>query len=144
MKIGSNIAAEFLERWPCLEKLQRASPTTIERFFIDHNSRDSERIAEAIGPKCAFLLQRRQVLERSVRFHEHRQQRRVRRDDQLLAQPALEREIGDTESTILIGEGPITNRVRRLRHSPRYATLGAVGDLPAMNDASRDSDARRS
>jgi len=39
-EIGSNIAAEFLERWPSVEKLQRARPATIERFFIDHNSRD--------------------------------------------------------------------------------------------------------
>ena len=47
-EIGSNIAAEFLERWPSLEKLQRARPATIERFFIDHNSRDPERIKERL------------------------------------------------------------------------------------------------
>jgi transposase len=47
-EIGSNIAAEFLERWPNLEKLQRARPATIERFFVDHNSRDRERIAERL------------------------------------------------------------------------------------------------
>jgi transposase len=45
-EVGSNIAAEFLERWPSLEKLQRARPATIERFFIDHNSRDPDRIKE--------------------------------------------------------------------------------------------------
>jgi len=43
-EIGSHIAVEFLERWPSLEKLQRARLATIERFFIDHNSRDPERI----------------------------------------------------------------------------------------------------
>jgi transposase len=48
-EIGSHIAAEFLERWPTLEKLQRARPATIERLFIDHNSRDAERIAERLG-----------------------------------------------------------------------------------------------
>jgi len=47
-EIGSNIAAEFLERWPSLDKLQRARPATIERFFIDHNSRNAERIAERL------------------------------------------------------------------------------------------------
>jgi transposase len=47
-EIGSNIAAEFLERWPSLDKLQRARPATIERFFIDHNSRDRERITERL------------------------------------------------------------------------------------------------
>jgi transposase len=47
-EIGSNITADFLERWPSLEKLQRARPATIERFFIDHNSRDRERIAQRL------------------------------------------------------------------------------------------------
>ena len=47
-EIGSNIAAEFLGRWPSLEKLQRARPTTVERFFIDHNSRNTERIKERL------------------------------------------------------------------------------------------------
>jgi hypothetical protein len=47
-EIGANIAAEFLERWPSLEKLQRARPATISQFFIDHNGRDSERIAERL------------------------------------------------------------------------------------------------
>ena len=47
-EIGSNIAADFLERWPSLEQLQRARFATIERFFIDHNSRDPERIARRL------------------------------------------------------------------------------------------------
>src|SRR4029077_17781675 len=47
-EIGSNIATEFLERWSSLDKLQRARPATIERFFIDHNSRDPKRIAERL------------------------------------------------------------------------------------------------
>jgi transposase len=47
-EVGSNIVAEFLERWPSLEKLQRARPATIERFFIDHNSRDPDRIKERL------------------------------------------------------------------------------------------------
>ena len=47
-EIGSNIAAEFLERWPDLDKLQRARSATIERFFIDHNSRNAESIAKRL------------------------------------------------------------------------------------------------
>jgi transposase len=47
-EVASNIVAEFLERWPSLEKLQRARPATIERFFIDHNSRDPGRIKERL------------------------------------------------------------------------------------------------
>jgi transposase len=47
-EIGSNIAAEFLQRWPSLDKLQRARPGTIERFLIDHNSRNPESIAKRL------------------------------------------------------------------------------------------------
>jgi transposase len=47
-EIGSNIAAEFLERWPSLDKLQRARPATVERFFLDHNSRNAEQIASRL------------------------------------------------------------------------------------------------
>src|SRR5581483_9931149 len=55
-EIGSAIAAEFLERWPDLDKLKRAKPATIQRFFFDHNSRNSERLAtrlEQIGKSVA-------------------------------------------------------------------------------------------
>jgi hypothetical protein len=37
---GSSNAADFLVRWPCLESLQRAKASTIERFILDHNSRE--------------------------------------------------------------------------------------------------------
>jgi Transposase IS116/IS110/IS902 family/Transposase len=47
-RMGSKSAAEFLERWPSLEKLQGAKPATLERFFIDHHSRAAERIAERL------------------------------------------------------------------------------------------------
>ncbi len=47
-EIGFSIAADFLERWPTLEKLQRARPTTITRFFIEHNSRDPDRIKDRL------------------------------------------------------------------------------------------------
>jgi hypothetical protein len=46
--VGSTMAADFLERWPNLKQLQRARPATIERFFVDHNSRDRERIAQRL------------------------------------------------------------------------------------------------
>lgn len=46
--IGSRMAADFLLRWPDLESLQRARSATIERFFVDHNSRNMERIRQRI------------------------------------------------------------------------------------------------
>src|SRR5215813_2251760 len=36
--VGSTMSADFLERWPSLEPLQRAQPATIERLFIDHTA----------------------------------------------------------------------------------------------------------
>jgi len=42
--VTSQITGEFLERWPTLEKLQRARPATIRRFLCDHNSRDAEKL----------------------------------------------------------------------------------------------------
>jgi transposase len=47
-EIGSNIAADFLVRWPTLEVLQRARLSTIERFFVDHCSRNAERNRERL------------------------------------------------------------------------------------------------
>src|SRR5215467_3652921 len=46
--MGSIMAADFLLRWPDLESLQRARSSTIERFFVDHNSRNKERIGERL------------------------------------------------------------------------------------------------
>lgn len=41
VEIDSSLVADFLERWPSLEKLQKARPATIERFFIGHHSRNA-------------------------------------------------------------------------------------------------------
>jgi hypothetical protein len=35
-EIGFNIAAEFVERWPSIDKLQRAKPATIEDLGCSH------------------------------------------------------------------------------------------------------------
>ena len=47
-EIGTGIAADFLMRWPALETLQRVRSSTIERFFVDHNSRKMERTRERV------------------------------------------------------------------------------------------------
>jgi transposase len=44
--LSSQIAGQFLERWPTLEKLQQAKPATLRHFFIDHNSRNPEKIQQ--------------------------------------------------------------------------------------------------
>ena len=53
-EISSQIAEDFLERWPTLERLQKVKPTTVLRFFAEHNSRNSEKIAARMEEiRCA-------------------------------------------------------------------------------------------
>jgi transposase len=56
-QVTSDITADFVERWPTLEKLQRARPATIRRFLCEHNSRDPKRnearLAEIRGAVAA-------------------------------------------------------------------------------------------
>lgn len=46
--IDSPLGCDFLERWPTLEKLQRARTETLEDFFREHNSRSETRIQERL------------------------------------------------------------------------------------------------
>jgi transposase len=43
-EVSSQIAGDFLERWPTLQKLQKARPDTLRTFFIQHHSCRSENI----------------------------------------------------------------------------------------------------
>ena len=43
-EISSEIAGDFLQRWPTLEKAQKARPDTLRRFFIEHHSCDVQAI----------------------------------------------------------------------------------------------------
>jgi transposase len=53
-EISSQIAGDFLKRWPMLERLQKVKPTTVQRFFAEHNSRSSEKIATRMEEiRCA-------------------------------------------------------------------------------------------
>lgn len=42
--VTAPIVLDWLERWPTLEKLQKARPATIEKFLCDHGRRDAEKI----------------------------------------------------------------------------------------------------
>ena len=37
------VVCELLEKWPTLEKLQKASKATVEKFLVEHNCRDGAR-----------------------------------------------------------------------------------------------------
>jgi hypothetical protein len=43
-QVSSEVAGDFLERWPTLEKLQRARPETLRSFFREHYNYRSENI----------------------------------------------------------------------------------------------------
>jgi len=43
--LASPMAGAFLRQWPTLEAIQRARPTTIQRFYLGHGCRRRERIA---------------------------------------------------------------------------------------------------
>jgi len=43
-EVTSPIAGDFLERWPSLQKVQKARPETLRRFFVQHHSCTSESI----------------------------------------------------------------------------------------------------
>lgn len=46
--IDSPLGCDFLERWPTLQRLQRAHNDTTENFFREHNSRSKARIRERV------------------------------------------------------------------------------------------------
>ena len=64
-EVTSPIAGDFLERWPSLQKVQKARPETLRRFFVQHHSCTSESIdrrleeirrANARDPRCSSNL----------------------------------------------------------------------------------------
>jgi len=47
--LATPMALHFLEKWPNLEKVQRARPQTVESFYRLHNSRSRTRIEERLA-----------------------------------------------------------------------------------------------
>jgi transposase len=43
-EVSSSIAGDFLERWPTLQKVQKARPETLRKFFIQHHSCKSDSV----------------------------------------------------------------------------------------------------
>src|ERR1051326_2965219 len=43
-EVSSEIAGEFLQRWPTLEKLQKERPETLRKFFVQYHSAQSDRV----------------------------------------------------------------------------------------------------
>jgi transposase len=47
-EVDSLLVGEFLQRWPTLEKLQKARPETLRSFFYRHNCRSQEVIEQRL------------------------------------------------------------------------------------------------
>ncbi|HUF30998.1 MAG TPA: IS110 family transposase [Gemmatimonadaceae bacterium] len=47
--LASPMASHFLQRWPTLAKLQRARPTTVQRFYTSHGCRRRDRIEACLS-----------------------------------------------------------------------------------------------
>ena len=94
-----------------------------------------ERLVEAVAPERARGCEPGEIARRGARIDHRRECRRVRRDDGVLAQPALQAQARDAEVRILVGELEVAHVVGRLRDAPGHVELGAVGDLPAHDQA---------
>ena len=126
-------------------------PLEIERVVQrDHRHADVVRhrcandggtIGEGLGPRiidcveepirsvCTDALEHRKIAQRLVRRDGEGERARIRSDNELAAESALERKIGDTERTVLIRIVPIAHVVRGLGKAPRHAPRVSVGNL---------------
>ena len=96
-----------------------------------------ERIVEPEVAEGVLALELREVVERALGIHHHRERGGVGRDHEVAAEPALQREIRHPERAVLIREVTIAEVVRALAHPPRDAALLAVGHVPADGAAVR-------
>jgi transposase len=54
-ELDSQLATDFLQRWPTLEAVQRAKPQTIRKFYYGHNCRRADRIEQKIEEICTAV-----------------------------------------------------------------------------------------
>ena len=85
-------------------------------------------------PRSPSRSERAQVRARRLGLDHQRHHAGVRRDDQVVGEPALEAEARHAERAVLVVELRVGLVVAGLRDAPRHAALGAVLDL-ALDDA---------
>ena len=89
-----------------------------------------DRIVKAELAQRPFALEAREIRERLARVDREREHGCVGRDDDIIREPALERQVGYPKRTILIGIMAIAQVVRRFRDPPRHAARARVGNVP--------------
>ena len=87
-------------------------------------------VPEPVGTERPVGFESLQIAEGARRVDHGRERGGVRRDHELPAQSALEREVRHAERAVLVGLVSVAHVVRALAHAPRHSPLGAVGLLP--------------
>ena len=82
-----------------------------------------DRLVEAEPAVQALAREPLEIPRRGRRIDQARQRRGVRRDDEIVGEPALQPEARHAERLVLIVAGAIGEGVRRLRNAPRDAAL---------------------
>src|SRR5438445_427577 len=90
-----------------------------------------ERVVETEFAQRTFRFELGEVRERTLPLDTQRKRGGVWRDDEVLADAALERQVGYAERAILIGEMAIAKIVGALARTPRHAVVVAECNLPA-------------
>ena len=80
-------------------------------------------LVPAIAAPAANLGQTHEVARRGLRIDHRCKRRRIRGDDGVVAEPALEAQTGNAKARILIGEFQIARVVGGFRGAPRHAAL---------------------
>ncbi len=120
----------------CVGECHQTHPDVVRHVRSNHRTRGSrirtrvvDGVTEAVRPERSFTLEQGEVPDCLMRLDQHREHGRVRRDDQVLVEPALEREIRHTETAILIYLIPVAHIVCRFGYSPRCLSLRTVQNL---------------
>src|SRR6185312_8390573 len=120
----------------CVGECHQTHPDVVCHVRSNHRARGSrirtrvvDGVTEAVRPQRSFTLEQGEVADRLMRLDQHREHGRVRRDNQGLVEPALEREIRHTETAILIYLIPVAHVVCRFGYSPRSLSLRTVQNL---------------
>ena len=107
------------------------------RAFGEPRSRIVERLVEAIRSAGAHVRETPQVL-RGGRGLDHRGEGgRIGRDDEVVAETALEPEAGNPEVRVLVGQIEVAHVVGRLGDPPGDPLLRAIAHLAADDEAIR-------
>ena len=94
-----------------------------------------DRFIEAVAAGEPLARQRLKVAQHGRRRERRREDARVRRDDEILAETSLEAEPGDTERAVLVVLLQVLRVVGGLRNPPRHPVLRGVVDLALQHGA---------